>query len=126
MDTTASIDSHFRSQWGQDKFIFENLMDFEDGTFFEVGAHDGEQLSNTFFFETTLHWSGILVEMQPHLFDDICRKRPRAKVFSCGLAPEPAHLLWSIGDRSACCATSTFSRIPENHYQAIEPKPSFE
>jgi FkbM family methyltransferase len=129
MSNSPSVDSLFRSQWGQDRFIFEYLMDFQNGTFFEVGAHEGELLSNTFFLEKALNWSGILVEMQPRFFEGIRKKRSRAKVFSCGLAPASASILWfDAGDRSGLLRYFEHSGFEylETHYRDTEPKPAFQ
>lgn len=45
------------------------------GVFVEVGAFDGEALSNSFFFEKHLGWRGICVEPHPVHFKTLRRKR---------------------------------------------------
>ena len=54
--------NQFESQLGQDKYLFENFLKHKNGFFVDVGAHDGVFLSNTFFFENELNWSGVCVE----------------------------------------------------------------
>lgn len=50
------------SQIGQSKYI-DGLLDHQrDGFYVEAGAVDGEELSNSLFFELTRNWGGILIE----------------------------------------------------------------
>ena len=57
------------SQFNQDKFIFENFFPVKsDGVFVDIGAHDGITLSNTWFFENYLGWTGYCFEPNPSLF----------------------------------------------------------
>ena len=47
----------FYSQYGQDKFLFENFFkEKNNGFYLDIGAHDGITLSNTYFFEK-LGWA---------------------------------------------------------------------
>lgn len=104
-------------------------MNFREGTFFEVGAHDGVHLSNTYFFEKALEWRGILVEMQPQFFPSMTEKRPRSICVNSGLGPKEMQLLYlNAGDRSGLLRYYEHSGIEylENHYQSHEPKPKFE
>lgn len=65
-----SLDSSsFKSQAGQDKFVYECFFtNKKDGFFLDIGAHDGTSFSNTYFFEKCLGWKGICFEPLPHLF----------------------------------------------------------
>ena len=54
----------FFSQFGEDKWIFENLNPPQYGYFVEVGLDDSVQSSNTFFFERQ-GWRGIGIEPDP-------------------------------------------------------------
>jgi FkbM family methyltransferase len=55
--------SNYYSQWGQDRFINENIFKGKKGgVFVDIGAHDGVTLSNTLFFEKELGWSGLCIE----------------------------------------------------------------
>lgn len=60
----------FYSQFGEDKWIYENTNLPRRGTIIDVGAYDGIQYSNSLFFEN-LGWYGLLiepnVEMKPFL-----------------------------------------------------------
>lgn len=56
------------------------LQNVERGYFVEVGANQAEALSQTFDLEKR-GWSGVLIEPQPRLADDL-RRRRSAKVFA--------------------------------------------
>ena len=56
----------FYSQVGQDRFLLENFFrGRRGGVFLDIGAYDGETLSNTLFFEKTMGWTGLCVEPLP-------------------------------------------------------------
>ena len=50
----------------------------EFGTFFEAGAGDGEKSSNTLLFELKYSWSGLLVEPNPILFNQLLSKQRKS------------------------------------------------
>ena len=73
----------FYSQIGQDRFLFEQFFsDKVGGTFVEIGAYDGISLSNTYFFEKTMAWTGICVEPLPSAFQKLRRFRT-ARCYNC-------------------------------------------
>jgi hypothetical protein len=55
----------YKSQIGQDKWVHSVVGDKQNGFFIELGASDGDYLSNTYFFEKTLNWNGICIEPNP-------------------------------------------------------------
>jgi FkbM family methyltransferase len=119
----------FHSQWGQDRFVHEWLMPFEDGTFFEVGALEGLHLSNTLFFERKRNWRGILVEMQPWFFPKIRENRPRSHCVHAALGSERIDQLFlNAGDRSGLLRHMDPRDIIhlEEHYRDRTPKPTFQ
>lgn len=64
------------SQFGQDRFLFENFFyGKRNGVFVDVGARDGEQFSNTLFFERFLGWRGLCVEPNPSAFAKLAAGR---------------------------------------------------
>jgi len=62
------------------------------GFFFEAGAFDGENLSNSLLFELKYGWTGLLVEPNPDAFAKMKGKRRRAwlspKCLSTKTTPE--------------------------------------
>lgn len=47
------------------------------GVFVDVGAYDYQRLSNTYYLEATLGWSGVAIEPQTKFAADYQRYRPR-------------------------------------------------
>lgn len=66
---------HYYSQWGQDTYIHQQFFpNKKDGIYIEIGAHDGIQFSNTFFFEQ-LGWSGMCIEPIAEIFEKLRTNR---------------------------------------------------
>lgn len=63
----------------------ERYLDFDHGTFVEVGANDGISQSNTLYFEKYRGWRGLLVEPVPELAWRCRRNRRQSKVVNCAL-----------------------------------------
>jgi FkbM family methyltransferase len=70
------FNSFYKSQWKQDKLLndkfFKNNI---NGIFVDIGAHDGIDKSNSYFFENILNWSGICIEPNPIIFDKLKNNR---------------------------------------------------
>ncbi|KAL5004841.1 hypothetical protein ScPMuIL_018297 [Solemya velum] len=75
-----------RSQHGQDKILDEMMKHKTDGFFVEAGAADGEHLSNTLFFETERHWTGLLIEPDPIAYTLLKTKHRKAYAINSCLA----------------------------------------
>ena len=59
----------FYSQYGQDKWLYDNFFKKkQNGFFLEIGADDGVDKSNTLFFEESLGWTGLCIEPSPKRF----------------------------------------------------------
>lgn len=77
----------YHSQEGQDWFLDTQVFKgFHNGTFVDVGAHDGITINNTLFLETTRNWSGILIEPLPSIFQQLERNRPQAIRKNCAIS----------------------------------------
>ncbi len=66
----------------------EKCFPFRNGFFFEVGANDGFEQSNTAYLERYRGWRGILVEPLPAQFAKCRANRPRATVINAALVSE--------------------------------------
>ena len=65
----------YYSQFGQDKWLYENIFkDKKNGFFIEIGADDGIDKSNTKLFED-LGWDGICIEPSPTRFNLLSQNR---------------------------------------------------
>lgn len=66
------------SQFGEDKYIVENLKyPKENGFFIDVGAYKPKLLSNTYYFESVLNWDGLCIEPDPSLIPALKEERKR-------------------------------------------------
>jgi FkbM family methyltransferase len=66
----------YKSQWEQDKWLNNHIFhNKKRGVFVDVGAHDGVYFSNTHFFEKVLDWTGICIEANKNIFQDLKNNR---------------------------------------------------
>jgi FkbM family methyltransferase len=69
--------------------LIEPFVDFDGGVFFEAGANDGLNQSNTAHLELDRGWTGVLVEPSPLRFEALCRNRPASRCLRAALtAPD--------------------------------------
>lgn len=81
---TSSLTAQYHSQCGQDKFFNELLFkNKKNGLFVDVGAHDGISLSNTYFFEKELNWTGLCIEPMPDVFEKLAKNRNCLCICGC-------------------------------------------
>lgn len=59
------------------------FIDFDNGYFIEIGAGDGDYLSNTYYFEKYRNWSGVLIDPILHHHLNCIQHRPNSKSFLC-------------------------------------------
>lgn len=60
------LQRYSHSQFGEDMHTFLHYFpEICNGTYMEIGALDGDAMSNTHFFNTHLDWKGVLVEGSP-------------------------------------------------------------
>lgn len=74
----------FRSQYGEDAFLFDLFEGKRDGVYLEAGAFDGRTLSVTSALEE-IGWTGLLVEPTPALAKACRKSRPRSTVVEAAL-----------------------------------------
>lgn len=74
----------FTSQYGQDRTLWDRLFKNSTGPEFyyaDVAANHYKHLSNTYFFDRCLGWSGVCVEPNPVYWAELRSKR------SCHVVP---------------------------------------
>jgi FkbM family methyltransferase len=70
------MDSFYQSQYQQDKILNEEYFKNKvGGVFVDIGAHDGKSLSNTYFYEKILKWTGLCIEPLPKVFKQLKENR---------------------------------------------------
>jgi FkbM family methyltransferase len=65
----------YTSQIGQDRWVQSVLGNISNGFFVELGACDGVEYSNTYFFEKALGWKGICIEPNPSYHEQLSKNR---------------------------------------------------
>ena len=70
----------FNSINNLDKKLLKYL-NFKDGFYIECGANDGINQSNTWFFEKSLNWRGILIEPNKKIFEELKKNRSSKNIF---------------------------------------------
>lgn len=72
------------SQSGQDKYVIEQIFKFKkNGTFVDIGAHDGISYSNTYYLEKELGWTGLCIEPQDENFEKLIKNRRCVSIKGC-------------------------------------------
>jgi len=65
---------------GISKKIYK-YVNHKDGFYIECGAFDGVNQSNTWFFEKTLNWKGVLIEPNPITYKKLIAYRSKRNFF---------------------------------------------
>lgn len=75
------------SQSGQDRIVDELLQGRAGLFFIESGGYDGEEHSNSLFFEVNRKWQGMVIEPNPHLYAKILQKNRRCMTVNAAISP---------------------------------------
>ena len=77
--------NYFKKYYGLNNLDkkLEKYLNYNDGYFIELGANDGIEQSNTFFYEKKKNWKGILIEPIPHKFLDCINNRSDRNSIFC-------------------------------------------
>jgi len=77
----------FYSSHEQDKFL-ETIVfkGFKNGTFVDVGSHDGVAINNTLYFEEANNWTGINAEPIFDVYQKLTTNRPKCINLNCAVS----------------------------------------
>jgi FkbM family methyltransferase len=82
-----------RSLNGEEAFLHENYFKgICNGTYVELGAHDGLGQDNTLAFHTLLGWSGLLIEPSPARFKTLQANRPGDLLINKAVCNNPGNV----------------------------------
>ncbi|KAH3891719.1 hypothetical protein DPMN_015825 [Dreissena polymorpha] len=84
------------SQYGQDKYISNLTEGKRNGFFIEIGAHDGQSLSNTLLLEMKNNWTGLLIEANPNMFPLIAFVNRNCYAINCCLGYTNTSLTFTL------------------------------
>jgi len=108
------------SQYGQDKYIIEELFKHMRGGFFiDIGANDGVTLSNTYLLEKSLGWTGIAIEPIPRVYEKLRRNRSCLAVNAC-ISECNGEVDFFELDGSAEMLSGIISKYDKRHLERIE------
>lgn len=117
MTSGAHEASALRAQHGEDAQLATRFGNKRGGYYVEVGALDGEKLSNTYYFEKELGWTGVLVEADPQQAESCAKTRPESIVANrAAVAPgAPASVTLEVAEGKEEFSTLSANRV----YQGI-------
>ncbi|KAH3785275.1 uncharacterized protein LOC127842568 [Dreissena polymorpha] len=84
------------SQYGQDKYLSSHFGSKRNGFFVEIGAYDGQFLSNTLLLEMKNNWTGLLIEANPHMFSLISSVNRNCYAINCCLGYTNSSLTFTL------------------------------
>ncbi|KAH3841968.1 hypothetical protein DPMN_115455 [Dreissena polymorpha] len=84
------------SQYGQDKYLSNHFGSKRNGFFVEIGAYDGQSLSNTLLLEMKNKWTGLLIEANPHMFSYIASVNRNCYAINCCLGYTNTSLTFTL------------------------------
>ena len=67
-----------------------------NGFFIECGAYDGERNSNSLFLEIERQWTGVLIELNPEPYADLCNTNRKAYSVNACLSTKKYPIVVSI------------------------------
>ncbi len=100
------------SQWGQDEFVVKYFKEKKNGIFFEAGALDGLEASNTLALERSYGWTGVLVEPLPEMYNQLIVNRPSCHNFHLALYNRQGTIIFQKNDGEG----RNLSGVPEAYH----------
>ncbi|VDP32958.1 unnamed protein product, partial [Soboliphyme baturini] len=89
------------SQLNQSAVVASFFNHKRNGFFVEAGAYDGEEFSNSLYFEKELNWTGLLIEPDDESYEQLSRKQRKAwrlKACLCGSHKPCKMKMYRTGD----------------------------
>jgi len=107
------------SQSGQDAFVLNYFKNKRNGIFIDIGANDGVSLSNTYYLEKELGWSGICFEPIPDIFSKLDKNRDCIKIMA-GVADKVSTEKFTFVDGPSHMLSGMTKEYNEQHKQRIK------
>jgi FkbM family methyltransferase len=117
---------NIKSQLYQDMFASFVIGDKSDKTFFEFGATNGIDLSNSYTLEKYLNWKGVLSEPSPQWHDELKKNRPDTNIVSdCIWSESNKELNFFVSDVGVLSSLEDFKEsdkisMPENTQERLK------
>jgi hypothetical protein len=112
----------FKSQAGQDRFVYEQFFvnKTEPGIFVEFGARDGVTHSNTYFFEHSLRWQGLLIEAADYETGNLTAERPRSLFLQAGICRNHSRVIFASTNKASGLGGVKAHFYPERYAQHVK------
>ena len=108
--TLGQVKDNMYSQQGEDAELLSRFNGLCGGTYVELGALDGVTFSNSFVFHAEFAWTGVLVELDAEMYQDLMRNR-------CAHEMACVHgAVCASTDTAASTATTTTTSSKTIHY----------
>jgi len=85
------------SEDGEEILLYNFFGHKKNGFYVDVGAYNGVELSNTYFFEA-IGWSGILAEPDPALYQQCQLSRPHSTVLNVAVSDRDGSLQFTCAE----------------------------
>ncbi len=110
----------YYSQIEQDKYLNEVVFkNYNNGTFVDVGAHDGIGLSNSYYFEKYRHWNGICIEPMPETFNKLRANRPSTLSLNIAIDETEGEADFILNSGYTEMLSGLASKIDSSHLERI-------
>ena len=109
------------SQHGEELYLWEAMHFQSSGVFVEVGAYNGNDLSNSYFFET-IGWKCILIEAHPELAEQCKNNRSNPSTINVHAAvsdSDGGKIQFSMVRGPNGVDTLSFVETPDYHLKRI-------
>jgi len=107
------------SQSGQDAFVLAYFQNKRDGVFLDIGANDGKSLSNTYYLEKELGWTGICFEPIPDIFKRMDAVRSCTKI-NAGIADKKSIEKFTFVDGPSHMLSGMTKDYDPRHKQRVQ------
>lgn len=113
----------FTSQHGEDKELFIQYWvspsPKTDGVFLELGALDGVDFSNSYWYEMCLGWTGVLIEGHPTAAAALKKNRPNSINFEAAACERDEGNVTFVGTANG--VSGDISKMPDSFIRDQHP-----
>jgi hypothetical protein len=110
-------------QYGQDfslEIFLRLLPEKHKYTFVEIGAHDGISLSNSRFLDLKDDWSGICIEANPFVFEQLVKNRPTSRCLNVAVSNFDGEATFQLNTGHTEMLSGLVSSYPRKHKKRIQ------
>ena len=112
--------NNYISQYGQDKLLDQYLFNKKhNGVFVDIGANDGKTISNSYYFEKNLGWTGICFEPLDEAYKKLQANRCSINIHGCAFNKTCTDTFYSISGYGEMLS-GLKSQYDDRHLERIE------